>query len=101
MHVRSTGCVRCTDTDLYTCREGPPPAGRLGPGGELLDDGFEATSMRARRVSRRWPASSPGSQRSCAALTFELYYEPPCEEVQLRLTGPEGTPDHLKRGNVE
>lgn len=69
--------------------------------GELLDDGFEATFDASEESLTALASLIDRESACCAALTFELVYEPPYESVQLRLTGPDGTRELLEQGIVE
>lgn len=69
--------------------------------GELLDEGFEATFDASEESLTALASLVARESVCCAALTFELVCEPPYEEVQLRVTGPEGTRELLEQGIVE
>ena len=69
--------------------------------GELLADGlrasFDATAESLVAIARLIEKESG----CCGSFVFELHHEPPYEEVELRITGPDGTRDLLERGFVE
>lgn len=69
--------------------------------GELLDAGFAATFDASEESLTALASLVARESACCAALTFELVYEPPYETAELRLTGPEGTRELLEQGIVE
>ena len=69
--------------------------------GRLTADGFHAT-FDANDESLESLARFVGKESACcSSFTFELTYEPPYDEVELAITGPDGTRDLIERGFVE
>lgn len=69
--------------------------------GELVDNGFRATFDATEQSLVALARLINKESACCASFTFELKYEPPYDDVQLVITGPDGTRDLLKRGFVE
>ena len=81
------------------CEEGRCSA--LFREGRLTADGFHAT-FDANDESLESLARFVGKESACcSSFTFELTYEPPYDEVELAITGPDGTRDLIEQGFVE
>jgi hypothetical protein len=70
-------------------------------GGELVANGFRATFDASAESLVALARLVDKESACCASFTFELVYEPPYDDVGLRITGPDGTRDLLQRGFLD
>lgn len=69
--------------------------------GDLVENGFVATFDATEESLVTLARLLDKEAACCGSFTFETTYEPPYDGVRLRITGPEGTRELIKRGFVD
>lgn len=68
---------------------------------DLLEDGFVATFDDSEESLVALARLLDKEAACCGSFTFEMIYEPPYDEVRVRITGPEGTRELVERGFID